>query len=143
MSDNICPECLNGDTRKDISSDRILIVQNSAKEGIIEIRPGLEDVNLGDKKYAMVHIYVGPSNNYIYGMALYSDDIPEDYDIVFYTRLKSDGNFVGYKKGTRTRKTPGFIIMRPDYEDGNWKDWEENNRVKLAYKMLRSYEKDV
>ncbi len=51
------------------------------KDGLIEIRPGVDDLNLGMKAYAQVRILVD-GTHYIKGMAVYSDNLPEGIDIV-------------------------------------------------------------
>lgn len=60
----------------------------SAKDGVIEIRRGVEDLNLGNSHYAQVRILVD-GTHYLKGMAMYSDDIPDGADIVFNTNKKS------------------------------------------------------
>lgn len=52
------------------------------KDGIVEIRRGIDDLSLGNSHYAQVRILVDGSK-YIKGMAVYSDDIPYGVDIVF------------------------------------------------------------
>jgi len=59
------------------------------KDGTIEIRRGVKDLDLGNSHYAQVRILVD-GTHYLKGMALYSDDIPEGKDIVFNTNKKSD-----------------------------------------------------
>lgn len=54
------------------------------KDGTIEIRPGVEDLSLGGAHYAQVRIGVN-GTHYLKGMALYSDNVPEGYDVVFNT----------------------------------------------------------
>lgn len=58
------------------------------KDGVIEIRRGVEDLNLGNSHYAQVRILVD-GTHYLKGMAMYSDDIPDGVDIVFNTNKKS------------------------------------------------------
>lgn len=60
----------------------------SDKDGVIEIRPGVKDLDLGPAHYAQVRIMVN-GTHYLKGMAMYSDDIPDGYDIVFNTNKKS------------------------------------------------------
>lgn len=57
------------------------------KDGVMEIRRGVKDLDLGDSRYAQVRIMVD-GTNYLKGMAMYSDDIPDGYDIVFNTNKK-------------------------------------------------------
>ena len=52
------------------------------KDGIIELRPGVEDVSLGQSRYAQVRIAVD-GKYYMKGMAVYSDDLPKGVDIRF------------------------------------------------------------
>ena len=54
------------------------------KDGIVEIRRGVEDLSLGNSHYAQVRILVD-NKKYIKGMAVYSDDMPDGVDIVFNT----------------------------------------------------------
>lgn len=58
------------------------------KDGVIELRRGVEDLDLGNSHYAQVRILVDGSH-YLKGMAMYSDDMPDGADIVFNTNKKS------------------------------------------------------
>lgn len=66
------------------------------KDGVIEIRPGVADLALGDNHYAQVRIAVD-GTHYLKGMALYSDTIPDGYDIRFNTNKASDVPMIGPK----------------------------------------------
>lgn len=59
----------------------------SDKDGVIEIRRGVKDLDLGNSHYAQVRILVD-GTHYLKGMAMYSDDIPDGVDIVFNTNKK-------------------------------------------------------
>jgi hypothetical protein len=59
------------------------------KDGIVEIRRGVDDLSLGDAHYAQVRILVD-DKKYIKGMAVYSDDMPDGVDIVFNTNKTKD-----------------------------------------------------
>lgn len=54
------------------------------KDGVIEIRPGVPDLSLGKAMYAQVRIRVG-DDKYMKGMAVYSDKVPDGYDIIYNT----------------------------------------------------------
>ena len=54
------------------------------RDGTIELRPGCEDLNLGRAHYAQVRIGVD-GEHFMKGMALYRNDIPDGYDVVFNT----------------------------------------------------------
>ncbi len=57
------------------------------KDGLVEIRRGVDDLSLGNSHYAQVRILVD-NNKYIKGMAVYSDNMPDGVDIVFNTNKK-------------------------------------------------------
>ena len=59
------------------------------KDGLVEIRRGVEDLNLGNSHYAQVRIMVDGSH-YIKGMAVYSDDLPKGVDVMFNTNKSKD-----------------------------------------------------
>ena len=75
-----------------IDSDRVKVRygdQGGAdKDGVIEIRRGVKDLDLGNSHYAQVRIMVD-GTHYLKGMAMYSDDIPDGVDIVFNTNKKT------------------------------------------------------
>ncbi|MFI3115312.1 MAG: helix-turn-helix domain-containing protein, partial [Clostridia bacterium] len=54
------------------------------KDGVVEIRRGVDDLSLGNSSYAQVRILVDDAK-YIKGMAVYSDDLPDGVDVVFNT----------------------------------------------------------
>lgn len=58
------------------------------RDGAIELRRGVEDISLGAASYAQVRIGVD-GTHYMKGMALYSSEIPEGYDIVYNTNKES------------------------------------------------------
>lgn len=57
------------------------------KDGVIEIRRGVDDLSLGNSHYAQVRILVD-DNRYLKGMAIYSDDLPPGVDVRFNTNKK-------------------------------------------------------
>lgn len=61
------------------------------KDGLIELRPGVEDFSLGGARYAQVRIKVG-DDHYLKGMAVYSQDLPKGVDIVFNTNKTNTGS---------------------------------------------------
>ncbi len=72
------------------------------KDGVIEIRPGVKDLNLGNSHYAQVRIMVDGSH-YLKGMAMYADDLPDGVDIRFNTNKK--------------RGTPKMDVLKPIKDD--------------------------
>lgn len=57
------------------------------KDGVIEIRRGVDDLSLGNSKYAQVRIMVD-GTHYLKGMAVYSDNLPDGVDVLFNTNKK-------------------------------------------------------
>ena len=76
-----------------LSSDRVAIRYGDqgglSKDGVIEIRRGVPDLDLGDSHYAQVRILVD-GTHYLKGMAMYSDNVPEGADIIFNTNKNSN-----------------------------------------------------
>ena len=58
------------------------------KDGVIEIRRGVNDLSLGNSHYAQVRIMVD-GTHYMKGMAVYSDDLPDGVDVLFNTNKKA------------------------------------------------------
>ena len=75
-----------------ISSDRVKIRYAEegglGKDGVIELRRGVADLDLGASHYAQVRIMVD-GTHYLKGMAMYSDDIPDGVDIIFNTNKRT------------------------------------------------------
>lgn len=79
------------------------------KDGVIEIRRGVDDLSLGDSHYAQVRILVD-GNRYLKGMAVYSDDLPDGVDVMFNTNKK---------KGTPTSDVLKKVKDDPDNPFGS------------------------
>lgn len=104
----------------------------SEKDGVIELRKGVEDISLGGSRYSQVRIAVD-GTHYMKGMAIYSDDIPKGYDVVYNTNKKTGTPMMGpdkhnevlkrLKKNDNTgevdRDNPfGALIKSPKEKDG-------------------------
>ena len=85
-----------------IDSKRIFIRYGDeggkAKDGTIELRKGVDDLNLGNSQYAQVRIAVD-GTHYMKGMAIYSDDVPEGYDIIYNTNKVHGTPMINGDKG--------------------------------------------
>ena len=82
----------------------------SAMDGTIELRPGVADLSLGSNHYAQVRINVN-DKSYMKGMAFYSNDIPEGYDVVYNTN--------------KPKGTPAEKVYKPLKETRNGDvDWD-------------------
>lgn len=85
---------------KSISSSRVFVRGKDEggpdKDGLIEIKPGVKDIDLGGRSYAQVRIAVDDTN-YMKGMAVYGNpkDFPPGCDIIYNSNKdKNDFNKV-------------------------------------------------
>lgn len=69
------------------------------KDGVIELRRGVNEISLGGANYAQVRIMVD-GTHYLKGMAVYSDDLPDGVDIMFNTNKTPDVPVMGPKDNT-------------------------------------------
>lgn len=79
---------------KSIKSSRVYInytnedgTGGAEKDGLIELRRGVPDLSLVNSRYAQVRIGVD-GTHYMKGMAVYSDDVPDGYDVIYNTNKK-------------------------------------------------------
>jgi len=97
---------------KSIKSSKIKIAYaeegGADKDGVIELRRGVPELDLGGKTYAQVRIAVD-DKYFMKGMALYSDKIPTGKDIVYN---------VSKKKGTKPEDVFKKMIEKKDPETG-------------------------
>jgi len=78
------------------------------RDGLIELRPGVEDLDMGNSKYAQVRIGAG-DNLYLKGMAAYTqENLPDGVDIIFNTNKA---------KGTPTEDVLKKMKMTPQETD--------------------------
>ena len=120
------------------------------KDGVIELRRGVEDLTLGKARYAQVRVKVG-DDMYLKGMAMYSDDLPDGVDIRFNTnKTRADAPTMGKvlkhlktnPDGTINEDNPfGATVRQFDYtgadgqqhqsplnivnEEGDWAGWSK------------------
>ena len=79
-------------------------------DGTIELRRGVEDLDLHNALYAQVRIAAKPKGaegdgtHYLKGMALYSDDVPDGYDIIFNTKKPRGTEVFGKDSDTSVLK---------------------------------------
>lgn len=59
----------------------------SLKDGVIEIRRGVDDISLGTANYSQVRILVD-GTHYLKGMAVYSNNMPDGVDVIFNSNKK-------------------------------------------------------
>ena len=88
-----------------VAKERVKIVTPSEggalEDGIIKIRPGCEDLNLGKNSYAQVRINVNDTH-YAKGVAIYGDpkDFPDGVDVLVYSSKPDDMPMLGPKNNS-------------------------------------------
>ena len=120
------------------------------KDGVIEVRRGCKDLDLGNSHYAQVRIMVdgksvgADKNRYLKGMCVYSDDLPKGIDVRFNTNkhlgtpvkdvlktVKDDPNnpFGSLIKPNGQSKYIGkdgkehLSLINKRAEEGDWGEW--------------------
>lgn len=97
----------NMEPPKSVDSKRIMV--NYAedggieKDGVIELRRGVDDISLGNARYAQVRIAVD-GTHYLKGMAVYADDLPDGVDIRFNTNKSKGTPMLGEDKNNTVLK---------------------------------------
>lgn len=135
---------------KSLDSKRLMIRYDedggTLKDGLIELRRGVDDVSLGESHYAQVRILVD-GKKYIKGMAVYSDDLPDGVDVVFNTNKKREKGLDGTLKDIKEDPTNPFgalikpggqsyyidkdgkeqlSVINKTREEGDWSDWKDS-----------------
>ena len=85
-----------------------------SKDGVIELRKGVPDLSLGDSEYAQVRIMVD-NNHYMKGMAIYSDDVPDGYDIIYNSNKHRGTPKEDVFKPLKRNKETGEIIKEQPF----------------------------
>lgn len=115
------------------------------KDGLIELRRGVEDISLGKSSYAQVRILVD-GNKYIKGMAVYADDLPPGVDVRFNTNKSNSksklevlkdisadpanpfGSLIkagGQRYYTDADGNRQLSLINKRAEEGDWGDWND------------------
>lgn len=115
------------------------------RDGIVEVRRGVDDLSLGDSHYAQVRILVD-GKKYIKGMAVYSDDMPDGVDVVFNTNKKSTVDKMDVLKNIKDDPDNPFgslikpggqsyyidkdgnrqlSVINKTREQGDWDEWKD------------------
>lgn len=111
---------------RSIDSKRIEVVYaengGTNKDGVIELRPGVPELSLGDSKYSQVRISVD-GTHYLKGVAIYSNDLPKGVDIRFNTNKSQSVGKKGAMKALKDDPDNPFTstIRQKHYTDSNGK----------------------
>lgn len=96
-------------------------------DGVIQLRRGVKDLDLGNSRYAQVRILVD-DNKYLKGMAVYSDNIPDGYDVVFNSNKKNKED--AFKSIKNDPDNPFGATIKPNTEGGQyWYDPKTGQHV--------------
>lgn len=113
------------------------------KDGVIELRRGVDDISLGNSKYSQVRIGVNDTH-YMKGMAIYSDDIPKGYDIIYntnkpkgtppdkvYKPMEKDpenpfGSTVRQKHYIDSKGQKQLSVLNIVNDEGDWGNWSKS-----------------
>ena len=99
------------------------------RDGTIEIRRNVPDLDLKGSHYAQVRILL-ENNKYLKGMAVYSDDIPDGYDVVFNTNKTRDKADIVLKNAKSDPDNPFGALLRN--EGGQYEYIDKNGEKKLG-----------
>lgn len=89
------------------------------KDGVVEIRPGVDDISLGGSTYAQVRVLVD-GTHYVKGMAVYGDpkDFPPGVDMIFNTNKHVGTPLLSSDPDTKTVLKP-IDTKNPDNPFGS------------------------
>lgn len=110
------------------------------KDGIIQLRRGVDDLSLGDARYSQVRILVD-GNKYLKGMAVYSDNMPDGVDVIF------NSNKTSYDKALKNISSDpdnpfGSLIKDADKGGQYWYTDKKTGEKKLGLINKRADEGD-
>lgn len=112
------------------------------KDGVIELRRGLDDLSLGGSHYSQVRILVD-GNRYLKGMAIYSDDMPDGVDVIFNTnKSKSVAKMDVLKKIKDDPDNPFGSAIKDADQGGQYWYTDKNGERKLGLINKRADEGD-
>jgi predicted transcriptional regulator len=133
-----------------IDSKRVQVVYSedggTKSDGVIYVRPGVEDLSLGESSYAQVRIAVD-GTHFLKGMAVYKDDLPKGVDLQFNTtKSKKDvaSDLDAMKPMTADKDNPFGSVIKPGgqrggmnvlSEEGDWATWSKNLSSQLLSKQ--------
>lgn len=117
-------------------------------DGIVELRRGVKDLDLGASRYAQVRIMVD-GTHYIKGMAVYADDLPPGIDVRFNTNKSNKVPMIGPKdnsvlKPIKNDPDNPFGSLIKDSEQGGqyWYEDPKTGKKKLGLINKRADEGD-
>lgn len=110
------------------------------KDGVIELRRGVKDLDLGEANYAQVRIMVD-GTHYLKGMAVYGDDMPDGVDVIFNSNKKEGTPLEKVLKPIKEDRENPFGSLIKEH-GGQYTYEDENGNVKLGLINKRAEEGD-
>ena len=114
------------------------------RDGLIQLRPGVDDLSLGESRYSQVRIMVD-GKKYIKGMAVYGDpkDFPDGVDVIFNTNKSKSVPKLDVLKDIKPDPDNPFGSLIKDADQGG-QYWytDKNGNKKLGLINKRSDEGD-
>lgn len=123
-----------------MSSDRVQVryAEDGGidKDGLIEIRPGVRDLNLGASTYAQVRIGVDDTH-YMKGMCIYGkpEDFPPGVDVIFNTNKSSDVPKMKVFKSMKDDPDNPFGALIKENGQSHWYDDEGKRHLSPINKI--------
>lgn len=113
------------------------------KDGVVELRRGVPDLDLGENRYSQVRIMVD-GTHYIKGMAVYSDNMPDGVDVIFNTNKTKDVSKMDVLKKIKDDPENPFGSLIKDAKLGGqyWYDDPKTGEKKLGLINKRAAEGD-
>lgn len=114
------------------------------RDGLVQLRPGVPDLSLGESRYSQVRIMVD-NKKYIKGMAVYGDpkDFPPGVDVIFNTNKHKDKSKLEVLKDIKSDPDNPFGSLIKDADQGG-QYWytDKSGKKKLGLINKRSDEGD-
>lgn len=114
------------------------------KDGVVELRRGVDDLSLGESRYSQVRIMVD-GKKYIKGMAVYGDDkdFPDGIDVIFNTnKSKSVAKMDVLKDIKSDPDNPFGSLIKDADQGGQYWYTDKNGKKKLGLINKRADEGD-
>lgn len=123
---------------KSVSSKRLGVVYRedggSDQDGVVYVRPGVPDLDMGKNNYAQVRIAVDGSH-FIKGMAVLNKDLPDGVDLLFHTnKPRSEGKLGVLKPLKDDPDNPFGSVIKKQIVDIDPKTGKE--RLKSAINLV-------
>ena len=142
-------------THKPLSIDpsRVAISYEDTADGLVYVRPGVPDLNMGGNSYTQVRIKVG-KDHYIKGMAVFNDKLPKGVDLLVASNKQDTGNKLDALKkleddptlpfgsvvrnitsDTGTPKEKNISAINVVNEEKDWNKWSKSVATQVLSKQ--------